>query len=223
VLEIDKSLNEAYRNIPQTMKAHGDRGDLHPPPSKSDWSYMQLEFMYHGGMCTLHRRYIAKSRLHTRYNLSRERCISSALTLLSYQHFLEPYWYKISSTRQILTLPAMILFLELEHRRKDPVKDTSSDSGALLQALVTSCALWEDAKGSCDEAGRVHQILAGMLSSFQIGVGTSSSQTQMSKPVFEFSGTSPQFPPLTSDEMVLDWATWDAFIEGASFEEGVAA
>jgi hypothetical protein len=196
VLEIDNSLYEAYQNFPPHMKVYGGRGDFNSFENKSDFSNLQLESMYHQGMCTLHRKFIAKGRLDLQYNLSRDRCISSALALLDYQHILEPSWYKFSQTRQTLTLAAMILFLELEHRRRGPDMDTYSDSGALLQALEKSCALWEDAKSSCDEAWRVYQILAGMLSSFQTVAGTSSSQTQTSEPLFEFPGLSPQFQPI---------------------------
>ncbi|KAK9245854.1 hypothetical protein V1506DRAFT_506084 [Lipomyces tetrasporus] len=233
VLEIDNSLYEAYQNFPPHMKVYGGRRELNSFKNKPDVSNLQLESMYHQGMCTLHRKFIAKGRLDSQYNLSRDRCISSALALLDYQHILEPSWYQLPLTRQIFALAAMILFLELEHRRRGPDMDTSSDSGALLQALEKSCALWEDAKSSCDEAWRVYQILAGMLSSFQTVAGTSSSQTQTPEPLFEFPGLSPQFQPLNgrlslekdlfvmSNEMDIDWATWDAFIEGASFEDGV--
>jgi hypothetical protein len=114
----------------------------------------------------------------------------------------------------MLTLAAMILFLELEHRRRGLDTDTSSDSGALLQALEKSCALWRDAKNSCDEAGRVYQILANMLLSFQPITGTSSCDEQTPGPLFEFPGFSPQFQPSNgsfsleqdlSSEMDIDW------------------
>lgn len=217
VLEIDNSLYEAYQNFPPHLKVYGGKGDFNSIKSKSDLSNLQLESMYHRGMCTLHRKFIAKGRLDPQYNLSRDRCISSALALLDCQHILEPSWYKFSQTRQMLTLAAMILFLELEHRRRGPDMDTSSDSSALLQALEKSCALWKDAKSSCDEAWRVYQILVGMLSSFQTVAGTSSSQTQTSEPLFEFPGLSPQFQPINgslslekdlfamSNEMDIDW------------------
>jgi hypothetical protein len=209
VLELDQSLDEAYQNIPPHMKAFNSF------ENKFDFSNFQLESMYHKGMCSLHRKYVAKSRLHPQYNLSRDRCISSALAILDYQHILESSWYKFSQTRQMLTLAAMILFLELEYRRRGPDIDTSSDSSALLQALEKSCALWEDAKSSCDEALRLSRVLASMLSSFQTVAKTSSSQAQTLEPPFEFPEFSPQFQPINgslsfekdfmSNEMDIDW------------------
>ena len=208
---MDSSLYEAYQDIPVHMKVYGGK-------NRSDTSNLQLESMYHRGMCTLHRKFVTKGRLDPRYELSRDRCISSALALLSLQNILDPSWYKFAHTRQMLTLAAMIVFLELEHRRRDPdMERTSSDSGALLQALEKSCDFWAVAKSSCDEACRIYHILAGMLSSFHTIAGTSSSGTQTSEPLFGFPGLSTQFPPthsslslekescVMSNEMDIDW------------------
>jgi hypothetical protein len=93
----------------------------------------------------------------------------------------------------MLTLAAMILFLELELRRKLPLEDASYDDHHLLQALETSCTLWKDVKDSSDETGRIHQMLAGMLSSFQTGVGTGLSQTGISELPIELPAFSPPF------------------------------
>ncbi|KAH6693393.1 hypothetical protein BKA61DRAFT_279693 [Leptodontidium sp. MPI-SDFR-AT-0119] len=232
VLEIDNALYEAYQVFPPHMKVGGSGGDVHSFKDKSEISNFQLASLYHQGMCTLHRKFIAKSRLDPQYNLSRDRCISSALAILSYQHVLDASWYKFSQTRQMLTLAAMILFLELEYRRKGPDPDTSSDSPALLQALENSCALWEDVKPSCDEALRVCNILVGMLSSFHTTVGSTSSQTVTPEPLFEYPGFNPQLQPMNgslplekdffsmSNEMDIDWGTWDALIGSANFGDG---
>ena len=250
VLEIDNFLSEAYQSFPSHMKVLPSRGKPSSSRDKSDFSNLQLEFMYHRGMCILHRNFIAKGRNDSRYYLSRERCVSSALTILDHQHILESPWYKFSQTRHLLTLAGMILFLELEHRRGGPETDLSPDRRTLLQALEQSCALWENAKSSCIEARRVSQMLTDMLSSFQPVAGTSSSQTYVPKSIFAFPGLSPQSNPINgcfpmekdlfpmSDALDIDWvslfylvashstltiaqATWDTFIEGANFEDEV--
>ena len=222
--EIDNFLIEAYQDIPSHMRYRG-RLDLNSLRNKSDFSYFQLETMYHKGMCTLHRRFIAKGRLDSRYNLSRDRCISSALAILDYQHVLELSWYKFSETRQMLTLADMILFLELEHRRRGPDMDLSPDSNNLVQALEKSCALWEDAKSSCGEAWKIYQILADMLASFQDVVGSSPSRTQRPNPPSELLGFSPQFQSINSslslekdlfvmsNEMDIDWVGISCLIQ----------
>jgi hypothetical protein len=76
VLEIDNSLHEAYQNFPPHLKVYSSTGDFDSFKNKSDLSNLQLESMYHRGMCTLHRKFIAKGRLDPQYNLSRDRCIS---------------------------------------------------------------------------------------------------------------------------------------------------
>ncbi|KAJ9610294.1 hypothetical protein H2200_005071 [Cladophialophora chaetospira] len=178
ILEIDNSLQEAYHSIPSHMKVDGSKKDPSPLRNPSDLSNFMLECMYHYGMLKLHRKYVAKGRLDPRYNLSRDRCISSAATLLDHQDLLDAVWYKSAQTRQILSLAALMLLLELEHRRRDLEGDIFSDSDALLQALEKSVARWEAAKTSCDEAGRLHRILASMVARFQIGGSTTLSETR---------------------------------------------
>lgn len=221
VLNLDKSLHEAYQNIPSHMKVYQRQGDLHSFNGRSGISGLQLESLYHKGMCTLHRRFIAKARLDPQYKLSRDRCLSSALAILDYQRLLEPSWYKFSGVRQMLAFAAMILFLELEHGRRGPdLSNSPFDCAALLHALEKSCALWSEAKTSCEEAYRVCQILTGMLSSFQTPSGTSYPQTtgNPDPALFEIPGLTPQFQPfhrsvsmekdmfrMSNDEMDIDW------------------
>ncbi|KKK24816.1 hypothetical protein AOCH_000267, partial [Aspergillus ochraceoroseus] len=243
VLEIDKALYNAYQDIPPHMKVLDASGNLIPFTSKSDFSNLQLESMYHYGMCTLHRQFIAKGRIDPQFNLSQSRCISSALTLLGFQHAVDPSWYKFPQTRRMLTLAGMLLFLELEYRRRDHDPELSPASGILLQTLEKSCGLWADAQTSCDEAREVYQILSGMLSTFRPLSATSSSEAQSPRSHFD---PSPPFQWMSgnlslekdlfamSNDMDIDWVcslsatcggiiltiaqtTWDALIERASF------
>jgi hypothetical protein len=98
----------------------------------------------------------------------------------------------------MLAFAAMILFLELEHGRKGPDLNSPYDCAALLQSLETSCALWSDAKGSCEQANGVYRILAGMLSSFHTPSESSYSHTTNGSPdpTFEIPGPSSQFQPV---------------------------
>ncbi|MCJ1307075.1 hypothetical protein MMC25_000721 [Agyrium rufum] len=232
VLEIDTSLHKAYQEFPPDMKMYSEKGEFMLPKRRSDASNLQLGAMYHLGMCTLHRRIMAKGRLDPRYSLSRDRCISSAWALLDFQLIIEPAWYQMSKTREMLGLAAMILFLELEHRRRDTMTDDHSEGDSLLIALKRSCVLWERARDSCHEAGRLHKILAGILASFQPAANNNASREEITETWDGFdvsslpghigSGLLPTEPELftLSEEMEIDWSTWDAFIEGSNFEEG---
>lgn len=217
VLDIDNCLYQAYQDMPSNMKVYCRTGNLSTFDKKSDFSNMRLESMYHHGMCTLHRKFIAKARFDSRFTLSRDRCISSALVLLDLQNILEPSWYKFSHMRKMLTLAAMLLFLELEHRRRDSSMNPSFDNDALLQALKNSCSLWENAQRFCEEAQGISQILSGMLSSFRIASGTNSNQTESQETQFAFPSLSPQHQPFNdsislandifsmSNENEIDW------------------
>ncbi|KAE8557032.1 hypothetical protein EYB25_001738 [Talaromyces marneffei] len=151
----------------------------------------------------------------------------------TFQHIMEPFFYRFSRARKVLTLSAMILFLELECRRKmpDTTNTVSPGSDDLLQVLSTSCAYWETAQTVCDDAQKTYKILSGMLSSFQTSLASSSpSQPETPRPPFEFPGMSSSLQPgnanfsddkdwlSMSNEMNIDWASWDVFIEGAIFE-----
>ncbi|KUI69907.1 hypothetical protein VM1G_04967 [Cytospora mali] len=189
VLEIDRAVHDAYESFPPYMKVPvaavpptagaGETEALPRLRSLANFSNLSLVGMYHRGVCTLHRQFLAKDRADGRFKLSRDRCIESALGLLAFQEGLEPAFYRISQTRQMLMLGTMILFLELALRRKAPDEEGGAipSSSVLLHALEKSCALLEDAIDGCDEAKRVHQFLVGMLSSFRGGPGTTSGTT----------------------------------------------
>ncbi|KAF7594141.1 hypothetical protein BBP40_009990 [Aspergillus hancockii] len=222
VLQVDKSLYEASQGIPTHMQVYGGiRG----------FSNLSLQSMYHHGMCVLHRRFIARSRSDPRYNRSRSRCISSALALINLQHILEPTWYSLSLTRKMLILAAMLLFLELEHRRQDRDIETSSDSRSLLQALEKSCALWGNAISSCDEAKNIAHMLTCMLSSLRTAAGALSSNASSKELLSGSLRLSPQIQHLynslsldkelftTPNDVDIEWSTWDAFIEQDDWQD----
>jgi hypothetical protein len=231
LLEIDKSLAEAYEKVPLHMKMPRNSEGFVSTQSKSATtiSMLQLEFLYRRGMCALHRKFLAKGRLNGKYSLSRQRCISSALAMVEQQHVFHqetrykpstymPYWYKVAHARQFFTLATMILCLDLEHRRRDVNAEIAPDSGILLQALQKSCGIWKDVRDSSDEARKVYHVLSGMLLSFETGpAGTGPTQSQAPELAFELPGLNQTFqvtngtPSLHEEvleapnEMDIDW------------------
>ncbi|KAI1379214.1 hypothetical protein F4677DRAFT_410932 [Hypoxylon crocopeplum] len=230
ILEVDRAVHEAYEKVPPHMKVATPDENSSPAGTMANFSNLSLLGMYHKGMCTLHRKFLAKGRADGRFKLSRDRCISSALALLAFQGDVEPAFYKLSETRQMAILAAMVISLELELRRKVPDTEAFPDSGLLLQVLEKSCACWADAMSACDEAWRIHQFLLGMLSSFHTdtSTGSGSSQTVLQETPFELLGLGSGFGASdggTSFEkdlpnMDFDWATWDAFIDEVNYEIG---
>ncbi|GKZ27980.1 hypothetical protein AbraCBS73388_007984, partial [Aspergillus brasiliensis] len=96
----------------------------------------------------------------------------------------------------------MILLLELELARRSNQPDTSS-SNHVLQMLERSCDLWSHAKDIYEEAARVHEILAGMISSFGPKSATTSPPTGAG-PSFDFQEFSPLVLPFDSVAQSLD-------------------
>lgn len=204
VLEVDRAVHDAYQSVPSHMQVASMINDHNSPTPASHSSNLGLLCMYHKGMCMLHRKFMAKGGVEGRFKISRDRCISSALALLEFQHSLQPSFYRISQTRQMLTLAAMVLFLELELRRQTPDPEASPDSVSLLQALEQSCSRWAEAVGVCDDARRVHRFLEGMLASSYAGDGTDTGSSQT---------TSPQAPvDFSWPSMESKSSTWDVSV-----------
>ena len=157
---------------------------------------------------------MAKGQLDTRFKLSHDRCLSSAMTLLDYQVALEPSWYKSSLTRQVLTLAAMILFLELELARRFNNTDTSSRVN-VLQVLERSCDLWRRAKDFYEEAGRVYDILVRMIASFRPESATTSAHALdlqgFSSPFTAFDGVDKSLEKETLD-VDIDWVRTSCYL-----------
>ncbi|GKZ43548.1 hypothetical protein AbraIFM66951_004914 [Aspergillus brasiliensis] len=226
VCEIDQALYDAYDRFPPHLHVH-KKDNAISSKTTTNIARLNLCSMYHRAMCTLHRKFMAKGRLDSRFKLSHDRCISSALAILDFQVVLEPSWYKSSLTRQVLTLAAMILLLELELARRSNQPDTSS-SNHVLQMLERSCDLWSHAKDIYEEAARVHEILAGMISSFGPKSATTSPPTGAG-PSFDFQEFSPLVLPFDSvaqsldkemSDIDIDWSTWDAFIQDTELQNG---
>ncbi|KAK3898574.1 hypothetical protein C8A05DRAFT_37845, partial [Staphylotrichum tortipilum] len=138
VLEIDHTLTTIYESFPPHLKVSPDA-----TPTTSSFHAFTLSMLYHKALLLLHRRYLLPLRTTTttpgdaRLLLSRDRCVASALALLTFQALLPvPSFYKMAQLRRMLTLAAMVLFLELELRRKFPGTEGGVDAdGVLVQAL----------------------------------------------------------------------------------------
>jgi hypothetical protein len=185
VLEIDRALQEAHESVPRHLRAvfSGEHDSSGGSRRVTNSSGLSLLVLYHKGMCTLHRNFMAKANVDSRYRFSRDRCVSSALAILAVEDILEPGLYGISQTRQMLALAAMILFLELELRRKAPEMAVSPDGEVILRALEKSSAGWAKAVDTCDEAVRIWQVLDGMLSGYRRGSGGGAASTGSSHTV----------------------------------------
>ena len=89
ILQLDACLSEVRSQAPAQFFTSGkyDQSALADTPRDQipslETQRMSLAFLYHQGMCILHRRYLAHSRTELRFALSRSRCIGSATALLA--------------------------------------------------------------------------------------------------------------------------------------------
>lgn len=190
VLEIDKEFTQAYHSLPPYYKV-GDIGELRVISTALSNRRVQLVFLYHQGICVLHRKFLAQGRMEPRFALSYQRCIDSATTLLQLQNFLftdnhekgtkvAKHWYRVSYMTQEYILAAMILCLDLKHRRKKSAEEDplpSKQETEILDLLKTACNIWSNSRGTSPDAEKVYRVLSSMLGTLDPGgtVGNSAS------------------------------------------------
>lgn len=216
VLEVDEAVQDAYQSIPPHMRVYSMNA-ANSPTTASQFSNLGLHCLYHKGLCMLHRRFLAKERANQKFRVSRDRCISSAVALLDFQSSIQQSFYRTSQTRQMLTLAAMILFMELELRKRGPEEEMSPSSDFLLRTVEQSCDHWAEAVEVCDDARRVHDLLQGMIRSYHAGSSNEvgSSQTISPQASLHFSDFSTRFDARTGailidnslSNMEIDWVS----------------
>lgn len=174
VVDIDRALHHELESIPPHMKVILSGGDANIPHPSTDYLWypnLQLVSYYHLGMCTLHKRFMVRVREDVRFKLSRERCVSSAVAFLSFQRNMDTSLYHLASARQTFALAPMLLFLEVELRKKDVDNDILPDNDSLLKILEHAVAKWEEATHLCNETRKIYGILKTMLVGYQKASG----------------------------------------------------
>ncbi|RDL36150.1 uncharacterized protein BP5553_06762 [Venustampulla echinocandica] len=249
VLKLDDDLAQSQTEVPPYLQMRPLEESMDDAPSLIN-RRIQLEILFHQGMCVLHRKFMAQGRLDGRFEPSRNRCIRSALSLLSLQHFLfqqaqattkdmvrsTRHWYRFSYTSQDFILAAMILCLELRHRRVaeaanvrlTPESD-DEQQGSMVLSLQKASRAWNVAQGSLREARKVYRVLSHMLEMLGIFEDDNSKvlEAAVITPPDPAQLLPPQDSPLFVDGQIpvpeadfnIDWAMWDSFIEGTSFDD----
>ncbi|SPQ17721.1 2b269531-e530-4eb7-ab25-91184f394da8 [Thermothielavioides terrestris] len=155
--EVDRAVHDAYASFPPHMKLDLDLSASSTTTTTNNsipntpWSQtaFTLLAMYHRGMCTLHRRFLARARRDPRLRFSRARCLASALALLALQRRVlllpptaaapaaaagggggggVPAAYAHWQMRQTMVLAAMVVVLELEVRRRPDMSSPGLDA-----------------------------------------------------------------------------------------------
>ncbi|TVY38561.1 Pyrrolocin cluster transcription factor [Lachnellula occidentalis] len=250
VLKLDAELIRCHAELPPYLQ-FGSLSDRKVNESYIYNGTVQLELLYHQGICVLHRKFLSKGAFDKKYERSRLQCVQSALALLSLQRALYSdatlsdgrlrftrHWYRFTYTSETFILAAMILCLDLKHRKVEAsLRNNNFDSDKLetiLTALHGSREIWGHAKGltieSAADAWKVHRVLTCMLGNSEKWT-TDSRLPEGLDPVPQAAGG--LFPDGAIDtmelvddpfDMNLDWTAWNAFIEGGgSFEDAFGA
>jgi hypothetical protein len=232
VLKLDDELSQAHGGLPSYLKMRPLDECKGDPPSLIS-RRLQLEILFHQGTCILHRKFVAQGRLDGRFEPSRNRCIGSAMALLSIQDLLyqeakgevndriqfNRQWHRFSFTSQDFILGSMILALDLRHRRvaeaangkKLPGTDYSDEQ--ITAALERAFKIWTYAQESLPDAHKVYRVLAHMLDMLGIRETINSQQNQ------EVQATNTLYPAdqpqqfvgfqddLPFDTMNIDWVS----------------
>lgn len=185
VLHLEEGLSKAHFQVPQHLQFNRSVSSADGHPSLIS-RQVQLEFLYHQGMCLLHRKFFVQGRLGSHFAHSRDRCVESALALLSLQDMLHgeakardsapiSHWFRIPLASHDFILAAMILCLELHKKREEsrqPKTDLSiwdAYQKTILQRLETSCHIWQQIQLRSLQAWQVHQVLSSMLETLGVG------------------------------------------------------
>jgi hypothetical protein len=190
VLNLEEELSQAHLQVSPHLQLTKSINSENDHPSLISRA-VQLEYLYHQGMCLLHRKFFAQSRFDSRFSRSRERCFESAVALLSLQDMLHreaktrgsmttSHWFRIPLASHDFILAAMILCLELRRKQEEaPDANKASLTGDtqqknMLRSLEISCNIWKEVQTSSLEAWKVYRVLSSMLDTFGVGEKMSS-------------------------------------------------
>jgi hypothetical protein len=198
-LQIDEQLSNEHLQMPSHLRLR----DIEQTTTYSAAAInrmVQIEFLFHQGVCVLHRRFLARGRLDHRYARSREQCIKSALALLNHQRVLyevatktgslrDLYWFRMSFTSHAFILPAVILCLDLRHSKRGFTESDQSNSWngdtqdkAMLDAVRTAQTIWKEGQDMSPETWKVHRVLSQLLESLDAGEKDDSLQSRKLEP-----------------------------------------
>ena len=192
VLKRDQHLREMKDNMFPHLKVRPLEECLHDPATLLMQRY-GLDILWQKCMCVLHRKYIARARLNTRYSHSRRACVDASMEILRHQSKLHQEsqpggrmrsmkWFIPSLTKHDYLLGAMIVCLDLYYdslseasAEKAPEYDkyfwTPEQRVDMIQALETSEQIWKESANTSMEAFKASKMLGIMLEKIRFPQG----------------------------------------------------
>ena len=232
-LQIDEQLSTAYHQMPSHIRIRDIERTAHYSPATVN-RMVQVELLFHHGVCVLHRQFLVRSRHGTQFARSREQCINSAIAILNQQSILYEigkatdsvnavYWFRVSPISQVFALPAVILCLDLRYRKESTDDnytkslDGVHENKAILKALRTAYNIWKEAQNLSPDSQKVFRVLSQLFENLGIDtqddcVNSQKSELPASIPDQSAATHSDQFAleqntSPSIDEMDIDWVS----------------
>ena len=232
-LQIDEQLSTAYHQMPSHIRIRDIERTARYSPATVN-RMVQVELLFHHGVCVLHRQFLVRSRHGTQFARSREQCINSAIAILNQQSILYEvgkatdsvnavYWFRVSPISQVFALPAVILCLDLRYRKESTdgnytkSSDEVHENKAVLEALRTAYNIWKEAQNLSPDSQKVFRVLSQLFENLGIDtqddcVNSQKSELPASIPDQSAATHSDQFAleqntSPSIDEMDIDWVS----------------
>jgi hypothetical protein len=184
VMEMERALLETHSEMPPGLTMRPIQSSIMDAPSLI-MKRFNLDLLYQKARCILHRKFMVLAWTDVQYTASRQLCVQAALQMLQHQNTVHQeikpggvlesdVWMVSALTTHDFLLAAMILCLDLDHRRHPRGRSEEPGQGSpqelvepqendLLQALETSRGIWHASSHASAEAARAFQILSIML------------------------------------------------------------
>jgi hypothetical protein len=210
VMKVDTQARELRDGISPHLKFRC-MGESLRDPSTLIMQRFTLDLLYLKMICVLHRKFLAASRVNSRFAYSRRACIDASMEMLKHQATLHREcqhggrlrsvkWFISSLTTVDFLLAAMIVCSDLYHTARSerqgraPPVDAypwgEDRRGEMLDAIETAVGIWEGLRDHSMEAYKAHSTLSVMLG--QLKEHHATRQQQQS-----FSSASSSFPTNT--------------------------
>ncbi|CZR61340.1 related to transcription activator protein acu-15 [Phialocephala subalpina] len=185
VMKLDKQLHDVYLRTPPSLRVEGTDDILHGTPIQRIRK-VTLDLCFQKARCILHRRFFFPSKATGKYAYpySMKSCIDASMRIL-HVHMLvheetlpgralyDHRWRTSSLMSQDFLLAGMLICLHIGHGiTKSPADQGESQSGGIrvrwshmemVQALESSCKIWEHLAPSSKEAAKAVRTLRSML------------------------------------------------------------
>lgn len=213
IMKLDSETRELHDTISPHLKIRS-MDESARDPSTLIMQRFTLDLMYLKIIATLHRKFLAASRVNPRFVYSRKAVIDASMSQLQHQATLHREcqpggrlrsvkWFISSLTTVDFLLAAMIICSDLYHTARSERQGRSPPSdfawnddrqNEMVDAIETAVGIWEGLKDGSMEAYKAHQTLRVMLGQLKEHHATKQQQRG-------FSAASSAFPaPSTMDD-----------------------